>query len=198
MTQLGTGLFEVKAYGEALQIFEADLALQLRIMAPVQRVQVCKTNVANAYDHTGRHAEALAIRREIYAWREANLGFKQVATHVAALNLSASLLRRGVWGDKRSDYIAEVKLMLKKIIAVQSKRDLEAFYIMRLREKLALAETEPGGNLPKALKMFKDLERDVVRVLGAAHPFTDDVQYNRKATEAQLARQSAAGGPGGN
>ena len=45
-------------------------------------------------------------------------------------------------------------------------------------------------------KMFKDLERDVVRVLGAAHPFTDDVQYNRKATEAKLFH-SNFGGSGG-
>ena len=55
---------------------------------------------------------------------------------------------------------------------------------------------EPLIVMPKALKMFKDLERDVVRVLGAAHPFTDDVQYNRKATEAKLFH-SNFGGSGG-
>mmetsp|Transcript_11498 Transcript_11498/g.34624 ORF Transcript_11498/g.34624 Transcript_11498/m.34624 type:complete len:233 (+) Transcript_11498:1-699(+) len=100
MSLLGDALRSNGRCAEALPVMEAHLALTRRGWSHEQEyVLASQTNVSTCLSAVGRHNEALAILREVYAGWVAKRGVSYHETIKCGSNLAASLARAGFWDE---------------------------------------------------------------------------------------------------
>ena len=155
---------------------------------PIGVILQVQANVAITYARLGRGEQALCTLRDVYSGSIELYGEEHEHTILAASNYAASL--------KEENSYEEVKQLLRKMIPV-AQRVLEENHFLRLRMPKIYARAlyeDPGatlGDLREAVTALEDLEQTARRVLGGAHPLTENVEFDlREARAALRARET--------
>ena len=128
----------------------------------------------------------MRMQRDVYSGHMRIHGEEHYTTLVAAANYAACLGRL-----KR---VKETKELMRKTIPV-ARRVLGGSHelLIRLGSNYAGALFEdPNATLDdirEAVTTLEDLERTARRVLGGAHPFTEDIERNLRVARAALASE---------
>ena len=183
MSQLGAGLYEATRYEDALPVMEAELSMKRRHGASERDILVAQSNLAGTYSALGRHQDSLRIKRDAYSGCVRLFGEEHEKTLLVANNCASSLngLR----------HFAEARSLLRKTIPV-ARRVLGECHQITLTMRWQYARAfygNPGATLDdlrEAVTMFEETERIALRVLGGAHPLTEDIQRDLRAARAFL------------
>ena len=183
MAQLGNGLFAARHYEDALSVYEAELAMKMRLGAPARQLLVVRGNIANAYFEIGRKDQALQMWRDIYSGRLKLLGEEHLETIRAACNYASSLA-----GLQRFE---EAKSFLRKTMPVARRVLGEEHRIaLRMRRLYARALYSADGatldDLREAVTTIEDVQRTTRRVFGGAHPLAAKIEDTLKKARAAL------------
>ena len=161
---LGQGLLDVDEVDAALQTFESNLAITLRINPHDETHSLlCKHFIARCHQKTGRHEEAARLFRLVYAKRKAQ---KDTMTALyAAFHLARSLIELGRYADAKS-------LMLPLQRGLDSR--VEQRPLMRRVYAEALYKTEGASRdeVFEAATILEDVLSLMRRRCGAGHPGT--------------------------
>ena len=143
-----------------------------------------RANIAVSLCCLGRHEEALALRREIYA-RIMALGPTK-DTLLYASNLSESLVTSSLWAEAKQ-FINDQMPLFEEVHGPNHELTLK----MRWRLALALCDDTDAtlGDLTEATAILEDVFRRLRRLLGDAHPLTAKALRVLEITRADLAKR---------
>ena len=141
-------------------------------------------NLACTYQMLGRFEEALPLQQDVYSARLKRLGEENRETLVAATCYANSLVQR--------QRFEEVKVLMRKMIPVARRflgESNEASLSMRLIYALALCKNTGAtlDDLREAVTTLEDTDRTARRVLGGAHPRTENIERSLRVARAALA-----------
>ena len=181
--QVGNGLMTDHP-DEALVTYQAAVAVYKRFhpgSLSLKPILVCQNNIAGCLSSFGRHAQAVAIFREVYEKRLATFGDSDPDTITSMLNLSVTLVR---WAEReeKPDWFAEAKSLTRGQIPV-AQQALGPTHEITLRIRATYAdaircdmENCSREEMMEAASVLTDVSRTASRVLGAEHPFTGEVE----------------------
>jgi tetratricopeptide (TPR) repeat protein len=173
MTELGNGLYAASHFEDALSVREALLSTMRRIGADEDILLDAQSNVASAYADLGQLEKALSMERDIYSDSVQLLGEDHEDTSISANNLACTLCQLSRF--------EETKSLLRKTIPV-ARRTLGEIKDTTLTMRKAFAEAlyrDPGATLAdlrEAVTTLEEIERTARRVLGDAHPITEEIE----------------------
>ena len=173
MTELGNGLYAASHFEDALSVREALLSTMRRIGADEDILLDAQSNVASAYADLGQLEKALSMERDIYSDSVQLLGENHEDTSISANNLARTLCELSRF--------EETKTLLRKTIPV-ARRTLGEIKDTTLTMRKTFAEAlyrDPGATLAdlrEAVTTLEDTERTARRVLGDAHPITEEIE----------------------
>ncbi|CAH0366782.1 unnamed protein product [Pelagomonas calceolata] len=194
MRLLGNGLFEIGAYADALSAERAELSILMRFGGQEVDILAVQSNLACTYEAIGRGDEAMRLRKAIYSGHLKLHGKVHELTLVAANNYAVSLrdLLR----------FEEAKSLLRKTMPV-TRRVLGEGHRLTLKMKKIYADslykdpTATLNDLREAVTTLEDMERIARRVLGGAHPMTEETERELQESRAALrARETSSSGTG--
>ena len=183
MRVLGSGLSGADHYEDALSVEEANLSMLRRLGAPAESILVAQSNLAVTYQKVGRLEDALRINRDVYSRHLTLYGKEHKETTIDALNYATDLLRL--------ERFAEAKALLRETLPV-ARRVLEEENENMLRLSWTYARTlyeDTGATLDdirEAVNTLEELERTARRVFGGAHPLTEGIGGELRASRAVL------------
>ena len=182
MGLLGSGLFSAKHHKDALVVREAEISSMQRFDAPPENILAVQANLAMSYGENGDLEKALSMERDIYSGWLKLLGVEHERTLQTASNYAISLLDAERYGEARS--------LLRKTMPV-ARHSLgdsnEITFRMRsfYAKALFLDDDAPLDELHEAVNTLEDNERTARRVMGGAHPLTQNI-----GRDLQIARKS--------
>jgi hypothetical protein len=191
MNRLGSGLYEVKLYEDALSVKEAELSTLLRNGAPEEHILIAQGNIAGTYRALGRLEEALRMRRDLYSECVRIHGKESHETLVEAISYANALIDLKRFKEARS-------LMREAIPVARRVLGESQEHTLRIRtnyaRSLSSGDGAPLDDLREAVTTFEDVGRIARRVLGGAHPFTVDIEHAlREARAALTTRETPSG-----
>ena len=145
-------------------------------------------NLAATYTSLGRHEEALRTERDVYFGRLKLNGVEHSLTITAANNYASSL--------EKLQRFAEAKALMRKTIPVARRNFGDSTELtLQLRVNYTAALYMDDGatldDLHEAVTTLEDTERTARRVLGGAHPLTNNIEGDlREARAALRARET--------
>jgi tetratricopeptide (TPR) repeat protein len=184
MNVLGNGLGTAGHHEEALSVKEAELAMKRRLGADEDRILGVQANLAMSYAALGDREKALSMERDVYSGRLKLNGEEDSDTLLAANNYAYGLVRL-----RRFE---EAKSLLRKTVPV-ARRVLGEGDSTTLRMRkcyaawLVMNNGATLGDLREAVTTLEDSERIARRVLGGAHPLTENIEGCLRKTRARLA-----------
>ena len=192
MSRIARGLAAVNHDEGALVVQEAELAMERRLGAPVERILSIQSNLANTIWALGRQEQGLKLERDVYYGYLRLNGEEDGDTFAAANNYAISLTKL-----KRFE---EAKALLRKTMPLARRilRDShELTLLIRMNYATALFN-DPSATLDdlrEAVTTLEDTERTARRVLGGAHPTTKEVEARlQKARPVLRAREEQSPG----
>ena len=155
----------------------------MRFGAPEEHILVVKGNLATSYAKTGRHEEALRMRRDAYSGSLEVFGQQHLATFGEAYNYALLLMRLKRFEEAKS-------LLHKTIPAAQRVLGESHELSLKLRGSYAHALNKDEGatldDLRGAATTLEDIEQTARQVLGSAHPLTVDIGRELRESRAAL------------
>ena len=188
ISQLGNGLYAAEHYEDALSVDEARLSMLRRVGASENNLLTARGNLACSYERLGRHEEALSLRQEIYSGRVKLDGKEAEETLRAANNYASTLVTL--------ERFEEAKSLLRTMIPVARHILGEGGRLtLKMRKiytkALFMDDAATLDDLREAVTTLEDTERTARRVLGGAHPTTEEIERAlRQAREALRARET--------
>ena len=183
MGLLGSGLFSAKHHKDALVVREAEISSMQRFDAPPENILAVQANLAMSYGENGDLEKALSMERDIYSGWLKLLGVEHERTLQTASNYAISLLDAERYGEARS--------LLRKTMPV-ARHSLgdsnEITFRMRsfYAKALFLDDDAPLDELHEAVNTLEDNERTARRVMGGAHPLTQNIGRDLKIARKSL------------
>ena len=149
-------------------------------------------NLASTYQYLGRYEKALSARQEVYSGHLKLHGEEHKTSLLAAYNYAISLIRLGRFKEARS-------LLRKSIPVTRRVRGENHDLTLRMRMMYSVAlYDDPAATLDdlrEAVTTLEDTGRIAQRVLGGAHPLTENIELDlRDAREALRARETPSPG----
>ena len=173
MSLLGNGLYAVGHYADALAVKEAELAMERRTGASVEKIIVTQTNLATTYARLGRLGEALRVRQDVYSARVELNGEEHEDTLLAANNCAGSLTSLERFEEAKS-------LLRKKLPVARRVLGENDDLTLRVRWNYATAlYKDPAATLDdlrEAVTTLDETARTARRVFGGAHPFMMSIE----------------------
>ena len=188
MNLLGVGLYQAQHLEEALSVREAAFSMARRLGGPAEHILTLQGNLANLYGQLGQKEQALRLRRDVYAGTLRLHGEEKEHTLIEANNYAMNLL------DLRR--FEEVKLFLRKMLPV-AQRVLTDSHLITLKMRCCLAmalHDDPSAtldNFREAVTTLEDVGRIARRVLGVAHPVTEEIEGDLENARAELRAREA-------
>ena len=192
ITMLGNGLASAGHDEDALSVREADLATRWRLGDSEAHLLGVQTNLAVAYERTGRLESALQMKREVHSGCLKLNGEKHESTLLAANNYALSLIRLERFEEARS-LVRELRPVAQRVLGESHELTLK----MRSAYARALyLDTDATlDDLREAVTSLVDTERTTRRVLGGAHPLATALEeFLRDARAALRARERPSPG----
>jgi hypothetical protein len=183
MSLLGNGLHEVGHLADALSVREADLAMMRRHGAPEENILAAQSALAIACAAVRDLEKALSMERDVYSGRLRLHGEEHPQTLIAANNYASRLV-----GLKRFE---EAKTLLRRITPV-ARRVLRESDELTLKMRSMYAQAlcrDPAATLDnrrEAVSTLEDVALITRRVFGGAHPLTEGVGCELRASRAVL------------
>ena len=183
MGLLGNGLQGAHCYTDAAILYEAMLSMLRRVGAPEASILNVQENLAVTYGTLGREEEALRMQRDIYSGRLKINGEEHRETLVAALNYAASL--------SDLERFEEVRALMRKTMPV-ARRVLEEGNELTLKLRCGYTFAlykDPAATLDdlrEAVRTLEAAEGIARRVLGGAHPTTENIEETLRDARAAL------------
>jgi len=183
MGVLGSGLSEANHHEDALSVREANLSMMRRLGAPEHNILVAQSCLANTYRALGRSEQALQLKRDVYSGRVELNGEEHRETLVAALNYAASL--------SDLERFEEVRALMRKTMPV-ARRVLEEGNELTLKLRCGYTFAlykDPAATLDdlrEAVRTLEAAEGIARRVLGGAHPTTENIEETLRDARAAL------------
>ena len=194
MGLLGIGLSEAGRQEEALSVREAELAMGRRLGSPEGEILTLRGNLATTYANLGRLEEALQMDQDVYVGRAKLNGEEHEKTLRAANNYAYSLNSLLRFEEARS--------LIRKTIPV-ARRVLGDGHILTLKMRKVYAKalffdgSATLDDLREAVTTLEDIERIARRVLGGAHPLTEEIEEDLRDAQALRAREAPSPSPSG-
>jgi len=188
MRLLGNGLYNGGHYEDALSVQEAELATKLRLRneglgRPEESILVTQGNLAITYAMLGRRKEALHLRRDVYSGRLKLHGEEHFETFREACNYSAELVHAKRFENTKT-------LLLKTMPVARRVLGDSKDLTLKMRWIYARALYEDTAatldDIREAVRMLEEIERIARRVFGGAHPLTEGIEIELRATRAAL------------
>ena len=183
MSLLGNGLHEVGHLADALSVREADLAMMRRHGASEENILAAQSALAIACAAVRDLEKALSMERDVYSGRLRLHGEEHPQTLIAANNYASRLV-----GLKRFE---EAKTLLRRITPV-ARRVLRESDELTLKMRSMYAQAlcrDPAATLDnrrEAVTTLEEVERTARRVFGGAHPLTEGIGGELRASRAVL------------
>ena len=149
---------------------------------------LAQTNLANTYGYVGRLEEALRLQRNVYYGYVKLNGGEHGDTLIAANNCANTL-----FGLKR---YKEAKSLLRRMTPV-ARRVLGENHHLTLRMRRVYAQLLYNvdgatlADLREAVNTLEETNRSARRVLGGAHPLTEDTEDELRDARAALRAREA-------
>ena len=183
MSLLGNCLHDADQYEDALTVREVDLAMRRRLGGSEEDTLIAQGNLAITYDPLGRFDEGLRLQRDVYlGWLKLN-GKEHGETLREANNYANSLTQLRRYKEARS--------VLRKMVPVARRVLGESDEItLKMRWNYAGAFCkDPAATLDdlrEAVTTLEELERATRRVMGGAHPTTENIEESLRDARAAL------------
>ena len=188
MSLLSVGLYQARAFEDALSVQEAELSMKRRFGGSEAAILAVQGNLAGTYYDLARYEEALQLRREVYSGRLKLNGKEHESTILAAHNLAFSLVDAQRFEEARS--------VLRKMVPVAPRiigSNDEITLRIRTLYAAALYEDDRAtlDDLRESVATLEELARTARRVLGGSHPVTEEIEDDLRAARAALRAREA-------
>ena len=190
MTTLGNGLYDANHMEDASSVKEAELSMLRRVGASEYDILATQGNLACTYQKLGRCEDAVNTFRDVYSGRLRLYGEEHEQSLISANNYAHTLLEL-----RRFE---EAKALLRRTLPVARRVLGESDTLkltMRWNYARALSE-DPAATLDdlrEAVTTLEEIDRAARRVLGGAHPLTEDIGESLRASrEKAMARGMSA------
>jgi len=184
MSVLGNDLSIAERHEDALSVKEAQLSMKRRLGVPEGSILVAQSNIATTYRRLGQHERALQMQRDVYSGWVKLCGEEHEDTLLAALNYADALTSL--------ERFEEAKALSRKATAV-AQRVLGENHEDTLRLRWIYATTlcrddaATLADLRKAVTTLEEVEQNIQRVFGRAHPLTGGIGGDLRNARATLA-----------
>ena len=188
MTQLGHGLSEVDHHEAALTVQEAELSMRQRFGDAVSNILIAQGNLANSYQRLRRLDEALRMRQEVYSGSLRLNGEGHEQTLGAAFNYASTLCEIRRFEEARS-LLRRTLPVARRVLGANNENT------HRMRKVYAKALFMDDGatldDLREAVTTLEDIARTARRMLGGAHPFTEQLEVALRDSQGALDAREA-------
>ena len=183
MSALENGLSAANHHEAALSVGEADLAMMRRHGAPEENILAAQSALAIACAAVRDLEKALSMERDVYSGRLRLHGEEHLQTLLAANNYATSLVQL--------QHFEEAKTLLRRITPV-ARRVLRESDELTLKMRSMYAQAlcrDPAATLDnrrEAVSTLEDVALITRRVFGGAHPLTEGIGGELRASRAVL------------
>ena len=189
MGLLGSVLYDVRHFEDALSVEEAQLSMLRRITNSELSILRVQSNLATTYHLLERKEQALSMRQDVYYGLLKHLGEEDLETLSEATNYASTL--------KDLQRFEEAKSLLLKALPV-SRRVLgdsdETTIRMRWTYAKVLCQNDSAtlDDLREAVNTLEDTVRMARRVFGCEHPLAALMQEHLQEARAALGARAVA------